>query len=453
MLQNSQVTLTFGYENQTCTGSAMVPTIEAQVTIKPVAKTYHHPFDIAVAEVVTDLSTIPGLDLSQVYINGYDRQAIAPTSGVYMGFPLGESKKIGTYNNPQWVWYYPDKTFKARLVRTANGFQGADVGASGSPIFDQNKRTVAVLSGLYGNDVPYGAGADEFFGSTMAVGWENGENNPNGPELGRKIQEAFDPQNTGILYSNGIELTEMRRLVNGPKYIVSKKTGYTLGVFANALMTDTQNPTTSTLPNKFILKAEANGFYSIGITGTATTLTCNGQQYGDFVRTSDYVSYAVGVQRFRILPTGKGDNSYYIQDLQGGLNLALQGSFNSSGVPIILGTKSGNDLEEWYLTDVAPSSAARTSGVQSREMKDSSSSISVYPAPAVDYLNVKISSDKKVKAVSVVNTMGREVFRTEQISLEGQSVKINVQKLMTGNYMVNVVFTDGSQSSAKFLKK
>ncbi|MDR4951021.1 T9SS type A sorting domain-containing protein [Chryseobacterium sp. ES2] len=77
----------------------------------------------------------------------------------------------------------------------------------------------------------------------------------------------------------------------------------------------------------------------------------------------------------------------------------------------------------------------------------------VYPAPAVDYLNVKVSSDKKVKAVSVVNTMGREVFHTEQISLEGQSVKIDVQKLMTGNYIVNVMFTDGSQSSAKFLKK
>jgi hypothetical protein len=389
------------------------------------------------------------LDLSQVYINGYDRQAIAPTSGSYIGFPGGESKKIGTYNNPQLVWYYPNKTFIARLVRTANGYQGADVGASGSPIFDQNKRTVAVLSGLYGNDLPYGAGTDEFFGSTMAVGWENGANNPNGPELGRTMQAALDPENTSLPYTNGIELTEMRRLVNGPKYLVNKKTGYAVGIRnGRDLIQDTQSFGEI---NKYTITTE-NGYYKIQETSSNAYLVANPSTAGTKLRKTPkmYPPYE-NLQQFRILPTGNGDNSYYIQNIKAGLNLAVDGSSNISGAKIVLGTKSGTPYEEWYITDVPP--AARIAGAQSRETQDSSSSISVYPVPAVDYLNVKVSSDKKVKAVSVVNTMGREVFRTEQISLEGQSVKIDVQKLMTGNYMVNVVFTDGSQSSAKFLKK
>ncbi|MDR4951019.1 T9SS type A sorting domain-containing protein [Chryseobacterium sp. ES2] len=452
MLQNSTVPLTFGEEYTTCNGTTAGTSVTADVVIKPVARSYTH--DYALAEVVTDLSTIPGLDLSQIYINGYDRTETAPTSGTYIGFPGLEKKRIGTYNttvNPN-VQYYNDGGLGINLIATTSGFQGASGGASGSPIFDQNKRTKSVVFAVGGGD-SNADGSSQIWTYSLAGAWIHGENETGGTKLGRTMQVALDPENTSLPYTNGIELTEMRRLVNGAKYIVSKKTGYALGISGTSLVTDTQNTTTPGLPNKFILKAEPNGFYSIGLSGTATTLTCNGRSVGDFVRTSDYVRYAVGVQRFRILPTGKGDNSYYIQDLQGGLNLALQNSSNSGGVPIILGTQSGNDLEEWYLTDVAPSSTARTSGTQSREMQDSSSSISVYPVPAVDYLSVKVSSDKKVKAVSVVNTMGREVFRTEQISLEGQSVKIDVQKLMTGNYMVNVVFTDGSQSSAKFLKK
>ncbi|MDR4951020.1 RICIN domain-containing protein [Chryseobacterium sp. ES2] len=450
MGQNIETDLTFGAENTTCTGGVINPPVKASVIIKPVARSYQEPYNYAVAEVITDLSTIPGLDLSKIYLNGWDRQDTAPQSGAYIGFPnYNDTKKIGTFNKLQApVIYDNSKKLIVTLIPTVSGYQGAS-NTSGSPIFDENKRTKAVVYNSQGQILNPSYTQKEAVSITLAGAWQHGES-INEYLVGKTLQSALDPNNTSLEYTNGIELTEMRRIVNGPKYLINKKSGYVFTINTNG---DLIQKSTSGGSNTFTISTDMYGYYKFKSQSNNVVIGSIGTNAGSKITAGQNIAYPNDTnQRFRILPTGSWDGTYYIQDVRSGLNLTIEGSSNDYGAKIVLGTKSGAAYEEWFLGD-APGYASRNSVSQNADSSKSISSISVYPAPAVDYLNVKVSSDKKVKAVSVVNTMGREVFHTEQISLEGQSVKINVQKLMTGNYMVNVVFTDGSQSSAKFLKK
>ncbi|SDF79404.1 Por secretion system C-terminal sorting domain-containing protein [Epilithonimonas hungarica] len=72
------------------------------------------------------------------------------------------------------------------------------------------------------------------------------------------------------------------------------------------------------------------------------------------------------------------------------------------------------------------------------------SSVSVYPNPATDVVNIK--SDKKVESVSIYDAAGKIVKTTAETS-------INVENFAKGSYIVSIKYADGSKESTKVIKK
>jgi len=90
-----------------------------------------------------------------VYYNGWDRMDNAAVSGVGIHHPAGAVKKISTYSSPaeSTGGYYgevaPNSMWKISFVATQNGHGIVEVGSSGSPMFNQDKRVVGALSLIY----------------------------------------------------------------------------------------------------------------------------------------------------------------------------------------------------------------------------------------------------------------------------------------------------------------
>lgn len=70
--------------------------------------------------------------------------------------------------------------------------------------------------------------------------------------------------------------------------------------------------------------------------------------------------------------------------------------------------------------------------------------ITVFPNPAVEYLNIK--SGTKIKNVEVFDISGKKV----QVKLDGD--KVDVRNLSVGSYLINVE-TEGKNYTEKFIKK
>ena len=70
---------------------------------------------------------------------------------------------------------------------------------------------------------------------------------------------------------------------------------------------------------------------------------------------------------------------------------------------------------------------------------------SVYPNPAVDFIN--IDSDKEIANVSVTNLTGNLLI------LKNNMTTVDVRNLNTGIYILTVTFADGSNSVRKIIKK
>ncbi len=79
-----------------------------------------------------------------------------------------------------------------------------------------------------------------------------------------------------------------------------------------------------------------------------------------------------------------------------------------------------------------------------KEVSETASSLSVYPNPTSDILNIK--TDSKIKSVTVFDMSGRKV----KASFENNV--LNVKDLQTGTYVINVETAEG-KFSERFIKK
>ncbi len=77
----------------------------------------------------------------------------------------------------------------------------------------------------------------------------------------------------------------------------------------------------------------------------------------------------------------------------------------------------------------------------------SGTKVSVYPNPVTDILNV--SADKSVKSVSIFNAAGQMVVSGAKLN-NGQ---INVSRLASGVYMMNILYDNGKTETVKVIKK
>lgn len=72
------------------------------------------------------------------------------------------------------------------------------------------------------------------------------------------------------------------------------------------------------------------------------------------------------------------------------------------------------------------------------------STVSVYPNPATDVINVK--SDNKISQISIYDASGKTVKTTAETT-------INVENLAKGSYVVSIKYADGTTESKKVIKK
>ncbi|WP_129020976.1 RICIN domain-containing protein [Edaphocola flava] len=463
--------LTFGVENTTCSstntnGSTTIPVTLKVVARSPQAGAPQGNLDIALAEVVSDISAIPN-----VYLSGWDRREIAPTSGTNIGFPGITTKKIGTYNQPPFI-YQNDLNMHILFNSTPNGYQGLKGGSSGSSVFDQHHRSVGVVISSYNTDQnPPLPGNYNPIGviSKISSLWSVAAN-------GNTMKNAVDAYNTDIEFVNGMELSELKRILSGAKYLVNKHSGFTIGnggcycavlqstaplnteyTFGCIGCTPYPNDQTRSA-NRFYIQTDEQGYYKFTHQMAEENLSIeNGSLNDGASLKTNAPSNGVNdaFQRFRILPTGDGDDSYYIQNVRSGKYLDVEGASYANGARIIQWTFNGNNNQKWYIRNSDGTNNPISAKTNLLSANEAQPSISVYPVPVTDMLHIALGNNKpEPKSVSVINTLGAAVLQTPQPMINGdRTLNIEVQHLPAGVYYVEVIFENGSRSSAKFIKK
>jgi hypothetical protein len=80
------------------------------------------------------------------------------------------------------------------------------------------------------------------------------------------------------------------------------------------------------------------------------------------------------------------------------------------------------------------------------------SSVSVYPNPAADYVNVTLSGDASVTAnIRLVNLAGQVLLERNVTNAGGTTVALPVSAFPAGNYLIVVTGSEGSKQVSKVL--
>ena len=140
-----------------------------------------------------------------VYYNGWDRSDRASASGVALHHPQGDYMKISTYTSPvSTATFYgegnlegaPHAHWNVIFARTANGHGVTEVGSSGAPLFDSNRRIVGSLTG--GTSSCTKPDGSNLFGK-LSYHW----NKHTGDAETSHLDRYLDPTNSGAKVLDG----------------------------------------------------------------------------------------------------------------------------------------------------------------------------------------------------------------------------------------------------------
>jgi hypothetical protein len=85
--------------------------------------------------------------------------------------------------------------------------------------------------------------------------------------------------------------------------------------------------------------------------------------------------------------------------------------------------------------------------------KQSNARISIFPNPAINYLNIQTKAGQKGRAdVSISSASGQIVYKKEYTVANESILYIDVQKLAPGNYFVRLKSPDGETTNLPFVK-
>jgi len=73
--------------------------------------------------------------------------------------------------------------------------------------------------------------------------------------------------------------------------------------------------------------------------------------------------------------------------------------------------------------------------------------LSIYPNPAESFINLELASDANVYDVSIIDLMGKEVYKSNSLS----TPRVDISSLEIGNYIIVVNSSEGKQLG-KFVK-
>jgi lysyl endopeptidase len=150
--------------------------------------------------VLVELNTPPNPNWG-IYYNGWDNtDSSTATKGIGIHHPDGDIKKISIKDDPlsqQLVTFLslPDNVW---LVYNWD-YGSTEPGSSGSPLFNQEKRLIGVLSGGESNcQGTVDNGLSDFYGR-FGFGWDN-SNLPSG-----RLKDWLDPAGTGATIIDGVD--------------------------------------------------------------------------------------------------------------------------------------------------------------------------------------------------------------------------------------------------------
>ena len=94
-----------------------------------------------------------------------------------------------------------------------------------------------------------------------------------------------------------------------------------------------------------------------------------------------------------------------------------------------------------------------TIAVVNNNKNRSAASITVFPNPTVNYLNIQTKTGQKGKADVIISSAnGQIVYRRDYIIASESILNVDVQKLAVGNYFVRIKTPDGEITNLPFIK-
>ncbi len=155
-----------------------------------------------------------------VYFNGWDRSAFAPTSAVNIHHPVGDVKKISFLNYPARIFNLPikwdnDVTTPAGYHFEMDYNEGTfQLGSSGSSLFNDRHLVIGQLHGGFQDSCVFGESARAYF-ARLAVSWDAGDSSST------RLMEWLDPLGTDPDTLHGLALSGVSGTIAGNVYSVT----------------------------------------------------------------------------------------------------------------------------------------------------------------------------------------------------------------------------------------
>lgn len=191
-----------------------------------------------------------------VYFNGWDRSAAIPSAATLIHHPSADIKKFSHDNqtlviHPNIInWNNEVSTPADYHFRSVLDIGTFEVGSSGCPILDENKRIVAQLHG--GNP---GCTSVTIYGGRLFYSWEDGDS------TAEQLAPWLDPDNTGAEFSDALlPLPAGNAIVSGT--ITTQFGGNVAGVTVRANGNDAMSTLTDANGN-YELELPIGGQYTI----------------------------------------------------------------------------------------------------------------------------------------------------------------------------------------------
>lgn len=79
--------------------------------------------------------------------------------------------------------------------------------------------------------------------------------------------------------------------------------------------------------------------------------------------------------------------------------------------------------------------------------------ISIFPNPAVNFLNIQTKAGQKGKAeVSITSSNGQTVYKSDYTIAEESIINLDAKKFSAGHYFVRIATADGETTNLPFIK-
>lgn len=85
------------------------------------------------------------------------------------------------------------------------------------------------------------------------------------------------------------------------------------------------------------------------------------------------------------------------------------------------------------------------------EMTKSNDNISIYPNPATTEININLNAENNLSSINIYDLQGR-LLQNEKGVNNSALYKVNISSLVNGLYLIELVKTDGSKTTIKFMK-